>query len=105
MQTYYTRNLTASLLSALQNHPVTALLGPRQCGKTTLIRQCLKKRKDTLFLDLELPSDLRRLAEPEFFLGEHADKLICIDEIQQMPDLFPLIRALIDQDRRPGRVH
>jgi len=103
MQTYYTRNLTASLIFSLQNHPVTALLGPRQCGKTTLVRQCLKKRKDTLFLDLELPSDLRRLSEPEFFLGEHADKLVCIDEIQQMPELFPLIRALIDRDRRSGR--
>jgi len=56
-----------------------------------------------MFLDLELPSDLRKLADPEFFLRENADKLICIDEVQVKPDLFSLLRALVDRDRRPGR--
>ena len=60
-------------------------------------------RGDVLHLDLELPSDLRKLTDPEFFLAEYADKLICIDEIQQKPDLFPILRALVDKDRRPGR--
>ena len=91
------------LAQSVSNHPVTAVLGPRQCGKSTLVHQTLKDRDDLLFLDLELPSDLRRLEEPELFLGERADQLVCIDEIQRLPSLFPLMRALVDQDRRPGR--
>ena len=46
---------------------------------------------------------MRKLGDPELFLQEHADRLICIDEVQLKPDLFPLLRALIDKDRRPGR--
>lgn len=78
-------------------------MGPRQCGKSTLARHLLKKQENVLFLDLELPSDLRKLEDPEFFLREHADRLVCIDEIQQRPDLFPILRAMVDLDRRPGR--
>ncbi|MFC1584540.1 ATP-binding protein [Fibrobacterota bacterium] len=87
----------------MKSNPVTAILGPRQTGKSTLVRQFLKGRKDALILDLELPSDSRKLREPELFLKEHAQKLICVDEIQLQPDLFPVLRALVDQDRRPGR--
>lgn len=103
MQSYINRNATSELQQSLSHNPVTALIGPRQCGKSTLARHVLQNRKDALFLDLQLPSDMRKLADPELFLQEHADRLICIDEVQLKPDLFPLLRALIDKDRKPGR--
>lgn len=103
MQTYINRGVTGELQQSLEHNPVTAMIGPRQCGKSTLARHVLQSRRDALFLDLELPSDMRKLVDPELFLQEHADCLICIDEIQLKPNLFPLLRALIDKDRRPGR--
>jgi uncharacterized protein len=103
MQRYIDRHLSGELQKSLADNPVTALIGPRQCGKSTLARHVLQKRPDALFLDLDLPSDLRKLDDPEFFLKEHADRLICIDEIQQKPELFSLLRALVDIDRRSGR--
>jgi predicted AAA+ superfamily ATPase len=103
LQRYIERNLSGDLQKSLLHNPVTALVGPRQCGKSTLARHILKNQENVLFLDLELPSDLRKLDDPEFFLREHADRLVCIDEIQQRPDLFPILRAMVDLDRRPGR--
>lgn len=103
MQTYIDRQVAAEIQQSLEYNPVTALIGPRQCGKSTLARHVLQGRSDALFLDLELPSDLRKLADPEYFLGEYASKLICIDEVQLKPELFPLLRVLVDRDRRPGR--
>ena len=103
MQRYIDRNAVAEIRYSLENNPVTALIGPRQCGKSTLARYLLQNRKDALFLDLELPSDMRKLTDAELFLQEHAQQLICIDEVQLRPDLFPLLRAIIDKGRRPGR--
>lgn len=103
MHGYIGRAAEADLLQSLLRSPVTALLGPRQCGKSTLVRHILAQWPDAIHLDLELPSDQRRLAEPEFFLRENADRLVCIDEVQLHPELFPVVRALVDQDRRPGR--
>jgi uncharacterized protein len=102
MQRYIERSAVTEIRHSLENNPVTALIGPRQCGKSTLARHVLQNRKDALFLDLELPSDMRKLADPELFLQEHTRQLICIDEVQLRPDLFPLLRALIDRDRRSG---
>ena len=103
MQSYINRQATNELQHSLNHNPVTALIGPRQCGKSTLARHILQNRKDALFLDLELPSDMRKLGDPELFLQEHADRLVCIDEVQLKSDLFPLLRALVDKNRRPGR--
>ena len=103
MQTYIPRSLTEDLRQSLDANPVSAVLGPRQCGKSTLVRHVLADRPDTVTLDLELPSDLRKLDEPELFLREQAGSLVCIDEVQMRPELFPLLRALVDMDRRPGR--
>lgn len=103
MHAYVPRLLEQNLIESLAQNPVTALVGPRQCGKSTLARHLLAGRSDAIFLDLELPSDLRKLAESEFFFKENAGRLICIDEVQVKPELFPLLRALVDRDRRPGR--
>jgi predicted AAA+ superfamily ATPase len=84
---------------ALRRSPVVALLGPRQCGKTTLARELVAA--DSLhYFDLEDPRSLQRLAEPMTSLGELRGTVV-IDEVQRRPDLFPVLRVLAD--RRPKR--
>ncbi len=88
---------------AIQHFPVTAIIGPRQCGKSTLVKHLLEDYpSETLYLDLERPSDLEKLNNAEWFLSNQKDKLICIDEIQRKPELFPLIRSLVDEWNKPG---
>lgn len=82
---------------ALQRSPITAILGPRQCGKTTLARLVAKDRPHTWF-DLEAPEALQRLQNPSLALTPLTG-LIVLDEVQRLPDIFPLLRVLAD--RRP----
>lgn len=81
--------------TALRRAPVCALLGPRQCGKTTLARQFAADRMSHYF-DLESPRDRLRLLNPEVALGE-LEGLIVLDEVQSMPELFPVLRVLADR--------
>lgn len=90
-----------SLNLALRRSPVTALLGPRQCGKTTLARAVARERK-AAFFDLESQPDLRRLQNPEFALRAESG-LVVLDEIQARPDLFPVLRVLADRPRSGTR--
>lgn len=83
---------------SFQVHPVTALLGPRQCGKTTLARFISDREPSTIF-DLEDPVDARRLSAPMQALQDLGG-LVIIDEVQRKPELFELLRVLVD---RPGR--
>ena len=76
--------------------PAVALLGPRQAGKTTLAQE-IGEGRDAHYLDLESDTGRARLADPEAYLGEHADHLVTLDEVQRMPDLFQNLRGLIDQ--------
>ncbi len=99
-----TRNITDQLLKSLTFFPAVGLVGPRQVGKTTLAKQLQQKiQKPSLYIDLELDSDRFRLSRAEWFLEQHLDKCIIIDEVQRMPELFPLLRALIDRKREPAR--
>jgi len=82
-------------------HPVTALLGPRQCGKTTLAR-LIGEREPCTYFDLENPVDIRRLSAPMKAL-ENLSGLVVIDEVQRRPDLFELLRVLADRPRNPAR--
>ena len=91
-----------SILTALKNSPVVSILGPRQCGKSTLAKMILENIPNYSYLDLERPSDLRKLDDAEWFLSTQKEKLICIDEIQRIPDLFPLIRSLVDEWGKTG---
>jgi len=84
--------------ASFQIHPVTALLGPRQCGKTTLARLIAAQEPSTFF-DLEDPVDIQRLSAPLQALKELSG-LVVIDEIQRKPELFELLRVLVD---RPGQ--
>lgn len=93
-----------AIQKALFEYPAVAILGPRQVGKTTLAKQILEDRSDVIMLDLERPSDLAKLQDAEAYLSLHKEKTICIDEVQLRPELFPLLRVLIDDDRkRNGR--
>ena len=83
------------LRTAIIRSPITALLGPRQCGKTTLARQLASTRGAAIF-DLESEPDIRRLANPEMVLGA-LDGLVVLDEIQRMPRLFTTLRVLADR--------
>ena len=99
---YIQRYLEPGITKSLQNFPITAVTGPRQCGKSTLVKHLLNAYPDYIYLDLERPSDLQKLEDAEWFLSSQKDKLICIDEIQRRPELFPLIRSLVDEWNRPG---
>lgn len=85
----------------LASNPVVALLGSRQVGKTTLAR-ALKLEKPSHYFDLERPSDVAKLADPELYLGRFSGQLVILDEIQRLPGLFPVLRSLVDQRRREG---
>ncbi len=87
--------------AALRRSPVTAILGPRQCGKTTLARQ-LARRHGAVYFDLESPGDLRRLENPDLVLGRER-RLVVLDEIQTRPELFNVLRVLVDRPSRPPR--
>lgn len=87
----------------LRQTPAVALLGPRQVGKTTLALQIAASRgAGAVYLDLERPADLRRLADPDAYLRSQVGKLLVIDEIHRVPDLFATLRGIIDDRRRSG---
>jgi hypothetical protein len=85
----------------LATHPIAALLGPRQCGKTTMARM-IGDRQSSTYFDLEDPVDLRRLSAPMSVLQELSG-LVIIDEVQRRPDLFELLRVLADRARNAAR--
>ncbi|MBC7775998.1 MAG: ATP-binding protein [Phycisphaerae bacterium] len=100
----YPRSIEPSLLQRLNAFPVVGITGPRQAGKTTLAKSIVKQLgRKTVYLDLELPSDLNHLHNAEFFLKENEENLVILDEVQRKPELFPLLRSLVDQHRVPGR--
>ena len=91
----------AEIDRALAMHPIAALVGPRQCGKTTLARMIAERQPSTYF-DLENPVDLRRLTAPLSVLQELSG-LVIIDEVQRRPDLFELLRVLVDRPQNAAR--
>ena len=96
------RRLQSALLTALDEMPAVALLGPRQVGKTTLALAVAATRP-SIYLDLESDTDRAKLADPELYFAQHADKLVILDEVQRAPDLFRSLRGLIDAGRRDAR--
>lgn len=103
------RALASHLTRRLRQFPAVALLGPRQVGKTTLARACADAMArdpappgQPLYLDLENPADLEKLADARGYLGAQAGRLTVIDEVQQSPGLFRVLRGLIDERIRAG---
>jgi predicted AAA+ superfamily ATPase len=98
-----TRNLQSELKLALKNMPVVALLGPRQVGKTTLATGVVDFfTKPSLYLDLESDTDYNKLQDAEAFFKRYDNTLIIIDEVQRKPDLFRILRGIVDQRKRNG---
>ncbi len=96
------RRLKAQLQNLLGEYPAVALLGPRQVGKTTLALE-VADTLESVYLDLESPADRARIADPDLYLADHEDRLVILDEVHRVPDLFQSLRGLIDRGRRKGR--
>ena len=86
---------------ALSRQAAVALLGPRQVGKTTLALE-VAAQQPSIYLDLEDPAQRQKLSDPASYLGAHQHQLVVLDEIHRTPQLFAVLRGLIDQGRRQG---
>ena len=103
---HFKRRIRSDLRDLLDSSPAVALIGPRQVGKTTLVLEIGEIRPSIyldLDLDLESDADRARLGEPELYLSRHADKLVILDEVHRLPNLFQNLCGLIDRGRRSGR--
>ncbi len=94
---FINRNLVSVLSDSLKHFPVVAITGPRQCGKSTLIKNLPHDGREYLYLDLERQSDLGKLDEAEWYFQTQKGKTICLDEIQRKPEIFQVIRSLVDE--------
>ena len=98
------RQIQPKVSQLLGQFPAVAILGPRQVGKTTFALALAEAMGEkALYLDLELPSDRAKLAEPELYLKQHENRLVILDEIHRLPGIFETLRSVIDQRRRGGR--
>lgn len=100
------REISNNLHALLAEFPAVVMLGPRQVGKTTLALDLVNERGQNraLYLDLELPSAQRQLDDAEGFLLAHQNRMVVLDEVQRVPELFAVLRGVIDQRRRAGEM-
>jgi uncharacterized protein len=92
------------ILNDLQQFPIVGIVGPRQVGKTTLAKMLMNKLdRKAYYLDLELQEDIAKLENAEIYFKNHQEDCIILDEIQNIPELFPVLRGMIDKFRIPGR--
>jgi predicted AAA+ superfamily ATPase len=96
------RRIHDKLDESIDHSPAVGLLGPRQVGKTTLALE-MGATRPSLYLDLESPTDRAKLADAGRYLAEHEDKLVILDEVHRAPEIFQILRGLIDQGRRRGK--
>jgi uncharacterized protein len=96
------RRIKHQVIQALADQAAVALIGPRQVGKTTLALE-IARQSDALYLDLEDRADRAKLDEPQLFLERYEDRLVILDEIHRVPELFQDLRGIIDRGRRRGR--
>lgn len=103
MHDFVQRKIENFVTENLRLFPAIAILGPRQCGKSTLVKMMSAGIPNFLYLDLQNRDDLAKLNEPSLFFNANKDKTICLDEIQLIPNLFSILRSEIDSDRKTGR--
>ncbi|MBL8294124.1 MAG: ATP-binding protein [Bryobacterales bacterium] len=96
------RRAQARVEQALDRQAAVAVIGPRQVGKTTLALS-IGEGRDAVYLDLESSPDRAKLAQPELFFREQKDQLVILDEIHRAPELFQVLRGVIDENRRRGK--
>jgi len=96
------RRIHDKIVESIDHSPAVGLLGPRQVGKTTLALE-MGATRPSLYLDLESPTDRAKLADAGRYLAEHEDKLVILDEVHRAPEIFQILRGLIDQGRRRGK--
>ncbi len=98
------RFITDSLKETLSYFAITGIVGPRQVGKTTLVKHLLKHlEKEAIYLDIENPKDQAKLTDPVLFFERNQNKCVILDEIQRMPELFPILRSMVDLNKIPAR--
>jgi predicted AAA+ superfamily ATPase len=100
---YFHRHLEDSIRKYQQIFPIIAILGPRQCGKSTLIKQLFSPETNSIYIDLQNLEDLNKLNDPRLFFNSNERKIICLDEIQLIPELFSVLRSVVDENRQNGR--
>ena len=104
MQTYFKRLIMEKIKQKLKNMPGVIILGPRQCGKSTLAKAIISEIGGAVYLDLERPSDVNKLRDPEAFFSLNSDKLVCLDEIQRVPELFTVLKGIMDENKQNGQL-
>ena len=93
---FITRIIEQKLWELSVQFPVIGILGPRQVGKTTLVKHFISKiNKKSIYLDLEKPSDIEKLSEPELYFSEQKNFCVVLDEVQKKQNLFPIFRHII----------
>ncbi len=98
------RTAEEKILELTTYFPCVGIIGPRQVGKTTLVKEIIKKSaNDYIYLDLEKQKDLVKLEDPESFFQQFENQSFIIDEIQRKKEIFPVLRSVIDENRKPGR--
>lgn len=100
---YISRFVSSGISELIDEFPAVAILGPRQCGKSTMAKYISEQIPDSIYLDLENPVDIFKLSEPYPFFVSNTDKLICLDEIQLKPEIFRIMRSTIDESDKNGQ--
>lgn len=101
---YITRKSETEIARLLDYFPAVAIVGPRQVGKTSLAKHLAENSaRATVYFDLEDPDDLAKFANPRLLLEPLEDKTVILDEVQRLPNLFPILRSAIDRNRKPAR--
>ena len=93
------RNLQKEIIYHFNDYPVIAIIGARQVGKSTLAKSIISDYDNAIYLDAERPSHRQLLDDAEQFFELNHDKLICIDEVQNIPDIFSVIRSIVDDNK------
>lgn len=103
MHVFVERKIENTVRQYLKIFPVVAVLGPRQCGKSTLVKSLATHWGDSVYLDLQNDEDLGKLDQTTYFFESNQDKIICLDEIQLVPQLFSVLRSVVDKNRQNGK--